>query len=224
VDVDWVRARIPTYSRSLDKRAVKSRASVAIPIHRWSIIVSDIDFRGLSNIRQVLGVVPVLGDRVMIDPTAVVMGDVHLGDDASVWPHAAMRGDVQVIRIGARTNIQDGAVLHVTHDGPYNPGGYALHIGDDVTVGHRALLHGCTVGNKVLVGMGAIVMDMVTVEDEVMIAAGALVTPGKRLRSGFLYAGSPAKEVRPLSEEERRFLPYSAAGYVSLKDRYLSST
>ncbi|MGA0336753.1 MAG: gamma carbonic anhydrase family protein, partial [Luminiphilus sp.] len=101
--------------------------------------MSDIDFRGLSNIRQVLGVVPVLGDRVMIDPTAVVMGDVHLGDDASVWPHAAMRGDVQVIRIGARTNIQDGAVLHVTHDGPYNPGGYALHIGDDVTIGHRAL-------------------------------------------------------------------------------------
>jgi len=112
----------------------------------------------------------------------------------------------------------------VTHDGPYNPGGYALHIGDDVTIGHRALLHGCTVGNKVLVGMGAIVMDMVTVEDEVMIAAGALVTPGKRLRSGFLYAGSPAKEARPLSEEERQFLPYSAAGYVSLKDRYLSST
>jgi carbonic anhydrase/acetyltransferase-like protein (isoleucine patch superfamily) len=186
--------------------------------------VSDIDFRGLSNIRQVLGIVPVLGDRVLIDPTAVVMGDVHLGDDASVWPHAAMRGDVQIIRIGARTNIQDGAVLHVTHDGPYNPGGYALHIGEDVTIGHRALLHGCTVGNKVLVGMGAIVMDMVTVEDEVMIAAGALVTPGKRLRSGFLYAGSPAKEVRPLNEEERQFLPYSAAGYVSLKDRYLSST
>ena len=166
---------------------------------------------------------PRLGNRVMIDPTAVVMGDVHLGDDSSVWPHAAMRGDVQIIRIGARTNVQDGAVLHVTHDGPYNPGGYPLNIGSDVTIGHRALLHGCRVGNRVLVGMGAIVMDAVTVEDEVMIAAGALVTPGKTLRSGCLYAGSPARELRPLSEEERQFLPYSAAGYVSLKDRYLSS-
>ena len=118
----------------------------------------------------------------MIDPSAVVMGDVALGDDVSVWPHAAMRGDVQVIRIGARTNIQDGTVLHVTHDGPYNPGGFPLHIGEDVTVGHRALLHGCTVGNRVLIGMGAIIMDAVVVEDDVMIAAGALVTPGKRLR------------------------------------------
>ena len=185
--------------------------------------MSNIDFRGPVNVRAVLGVTPHLGNRVMIDPTAVVMGDVHLGDDSSVWPHVAMRGDVQIIRIGARTNIQDGAVLHVTHDGPYNPGGYPLNIGSDVTIGHRALLHGCRVGNRVLVGMGAIVMDAVTVEDEVMIAAGALVTPGKTLRSGFLYAGSPARELRPLSEEERQFLPYSAAGYVSLKDRYLSS-
>jgi carbonic anhydrase/acetyltransferase-like protein (isoleucine patch superfamily) len=159
----------------------------------------------------------------MIDPTAVVMGDVHLGDDSSVWPHAAMRGDVQIIRIGARTNIQDGAVLHVTHAGPYNPSGYPLSIGDDVTIGHRALLHGCTVGNRVLVGMGAIVMDAVTVENEVMIAAGALVTPGKRLRGGFLYAGSPAREIRPLTEQEVKFLPYSAAGYVDLKDRYLGA-
>ena len=112
-------------------------------------------FRGEANVRDALSIMPKLGERVMIDPTAVVMGDVHLGDDVSVWPHAAMRGDVQVIRIGARTNIQDGTVLHVTHDGPYNPGGYPLHIGDDVTIGHRALLHGCTVGNRVLVGMGA---------------------------------------------------------------------
>ena len=183
--------------------------------------MSDIDFRGPSNIREVLDVLPSLGNRVMIDPTAVVMGDVHLGDDASVWPHAAMRGDVQIIRIGARTNIQDGAILHVTHDGPHNPGGYPLTIGDDVTIGHRALLHGCTIGDKVLIGMGAIVMDAVTVESEVMVAAGALVTPSKQLRSGFLYAGSPAREIRPLTDRERAFLPYSAAGYVSLKNRYL---
>jgi carbonic anhydrase/acetyltransferase-like protein (isoleucine patch superfamily) len=152
------------------------------------------------------------------------MGDVWLGDDASVWPHAAMRGDVQIIRIGARTNIQDGTVLHVTHDGPYNPDGYPLHIGDDVTVGHRALLHGCTVGHRVLVGMGAIIMDRAVVEDEVMIAAGSLVTPGKILRSGHLYAGSPAREVRALSDSEQRFLQYSADGYVSLKQRYLDGS
>ena len=120
--------------------------------------------------------------------------------------------------------IQDGTVLHVTHDGPYNPGGFPLHIGEDVTIGHRALLHGCTVGDRVLVGMGAIIMDNVTVEDEVMIAAGALVTPGKRLRSHTLYAGSPAREVRPLTEQEIQFLPYSAQGYVSLKQRYLDDS
>ena len=181
-------------------------------------------FRGENNIRHVIGVLPKLGERVMVDPTAVVMGDVSLGDDVSVWPHAAMRGDVQVIRIGARTNIQDGTVLHVTHDGPYNPGGFPLHIGDDVTIGHRALLHGCTVGDRVLVGMGAVIMDNVIVEDEVMIAAGALVTPGKRLRSHTLYAGSPAREVRPLTEQEIQFLPYSAQGYVSLKQRYLDDS
>jgi len=186
--------------------------------------VTQINFRGEAHIREALGVTPNLGARVLIDPTAVVMGDVWLGDDASVWPHVAMRGDVQIIRIGARTNIQDGTVLHVTHEGPYNPDGYPLHIGDDVTVGHRALLHGCTVGHRVLVGMGAIVMDKVVVEDEVMIAAGSLVTPGKRLRSGHLYAGSPAREVRALSESEQRFLQYSADGYVSLKQRYLDSS
>ena len=183
--------------------------------------MTQINFRGEAHIRKVLGSTPSLGARVLIDPTAVVMGDVWLGDDASVWPHAAMRGDVQVIRIGARTNIQDGTVLHVTHEGPYNPDGFPLHIGDDVTIGHRALLHGCTVGHRVLVGMGAIIMDKVVVEDEVMIAAGSLVTPGKRLRSGHLYAGSPAREVRALSESEQRFLQYSADGYVSLKQRYL---
>ena len=186
--------------------------------------MTQINFRGEAHIREALGVTPNLGARVLIDPTAVVMGDVWLGDDASVWPHVAMRGDVQIIRIGARTNIQDGTVLHVTHEGPYNPDGYPLHIGDDVTVGHRALLHGCTVGHRVLVGMGAIVMDKVVVEDEVMIAAGSLVTPGKRLRSGRLYAGSPAREVRALSESEQRFLQYSADAYVSLKQRYLDSS
>ena len=186
--------------------------------------VDQINFRGEAHIREGLGVTPILGRAVMIDPSAVVMGDVSLGDDSSVWAHAAMRGDVGQIRIGAKTNVQDGAILHVTHDGPFNPGGYPLQIGNEVTIGHRALLHGCTVGNLVLVGMGAIIMDGVIVADEVMIGAGALVTPGKQLLSGHLYAGSPARQVRALSLEERNFLSYSAEGYVSLKQRYLDAS
>ena len=183
--------------------------------------MESIDFRGETHIRKILRVNPQLGDRVMIDPSAVVMGDVFLGDDVSVWPHVSMRGDVQAIRIGGRTNIQDGSVLHVTHDGPYNPGGYPLIIGNDVTVGHRATLHGCSIGDRVLVGMGTIIMDKAIVENHVIIAAGTLVTPGKHLKSGYLYSGAPAKRTRQLSADERSFLKYSADGYVSLKQRYL---
>lgn len=172
-------------------------------------------------VRQLGGKSPELGERVYVDETAVVVGDVVLGDDASIWPFVAARGDVNHIRIGARTNIQDGSVLHVTHDGPYTPGGIPLLIGDDVTVGHKVLLHACTIGDRCLVGMGAVVMDGVVAEDEVFIAAGALVTPGKRLVSGFLYRGSPAQQARPLSDDEREMLRYSAAHYVRLKDRYL---
>ena len=171
-----------------------------------------------------------IGDHVTLDEPAFIhesawlYGKVHVGPGVSIWPNAVTRAETYEIRIGARTNIQDSTVLHVTHDGPYNPGGFPLQIGEDVTVGHRALLHGCTVGNRVLVGMGAIIMDAVVVEDDVMIAAGALVTPGKRLRSGYLYAGSPAREVRTLTENEITFLPYSAEGYRSLKQRYLDGS
>lgn len=171
-----------------------------------------------------------IGEHVTLDEPAFIhesawlYGKVHVGPGVSIWTNAVTRAETYEIRIGARTNIQDGTVLHVTHDGPFNPAGFPLHIGEDVTVGHRALLHGCTVGNRVLVGMGAIIMDAVVVEDDVMIAAGALVTPGKKLRSGYLYAGSPAREVRALTEDEIRFLPYSASGYTSLKQRYLDSS
>jgi carbonic anhydrase/acetyltransferase-like protein (isoleucine patch superfamily) len=131
---------------------------------------------------------------------------------------------VHSIRIGNRTNVQDNSVLHVTHASRFNPDGWPLTIGDDVTVGHRAVLHGCSIGDRVLVGMGAIVMDGVIVEDDVMIAGGALVTPGKRLENGTLYAGSPARPVRPLSEQERAFLGYSAQNYAKLKQQYLDDT
>jgi carbonic anhydrase/acetyltransferase-like protein (isoleucine patch superfamily) len=174
-----------------------------------------------SNIRPWQGILPALGRRVYVDPAAAVIGQVALGDDCSVWPMAVIRGDVNVIRVGARTSVQDCSVLHVTHDGPYNPGGYALTIGDDVTIGHRVVLHGCTLGSRCLVGMGAIVMDGAVVEDEVIIAAGALVTPGTRCSSRSLYVGSPARRARELNEKELAQLPYAAAYYVKVKDQYL---
>ena len=165
---------------------------------------------------------PVIGARVLIDPSAVVIGDVTLGDDVSVWPQVAIRGDMHRIQIGARTSVQDGCVLHITHAGPFNEAGWPLHIGSDVTIGHNATLHGCRVGDRVLVGMGATIVDGAVVENDVVVAAGALVTPGKRLRSGHLYAGSPAREVRGLSEGEMAYFCYSANNYVKLKDRYLA--
>jgi carbonic anhydrase/acetyltransferase-like protein (isoleucine patch superfamily) len=168
-------------------------------------------------------VMPTLGARVYIHASAVVIGRVTIGEDSSVWPTAVVRGDVHDITIGARTSIQDGAVLHVTHDGPYAPGGRALLIGSDVTVGHRAVLHACTIGNACLVGMGAIVLDNVETEDLVMIGAGSIVAPGKRLESRGLYVGSPARRVRDLKQSEIDFLTYSAAHYVKLKNEYLAS-
>ncbi|MCX2801665.1 gamma carbonic anhydrase family protein [Microbulbifer thermotolerans] len=165
---------------------------------------------------------PRLGQGVYIDPQSAVIGDVTLGDDSSVWPMAVVRGDMHRIRIGARTSVQDGAVLHITHAGPFNPEGWPLTIGDDVTIGHKACLHGCTVGNRVLIGIGAIVLDGAVIEDEVVLAAGALVPPGKTLESGFLYVGSPAKPARQLTDKEKAFFRYSADNYVKLKNQYLA--
>lgn len=164
---------------------------------------------------------PQLGERVYVDLQALVLGDVSLGDDCSVWPMAVIRGDMHRIRIGKRTSIQDNAVLHITHASAYRPEGFPLTLGDDVTVGHGAILHGCTLGNRVLIGMGSRVLDGAVIDDEVMLGANALVPPGKHLASGYLYVGSPAKPARPLTDDERRFLSYSAANYVKLKDQYL---
>jgi carbonic anhydrase/acetyltransferase-like protein (isoleucine patch superfamily) len=166
---------------------------------------------------------PVLGARVWIDPAAVVIGRVEIGDDASLWPMTVARGDVNFIRIGARTNVQDGSVLHVTHDGPYSPGGMPLVIGADVTVGHRVMLHACTVGDHCLLGMSSTILDGAILEDEVFLGAGSLVPPGKRLAARSLYRGSPARRVRALSGEELAMLRYSAGHYVRLKDRYLGN-
>ncbi|OJA06538.1 gamma carbonic anhydrase family protein [Halomonas sp. QHL1] len=175
-----------------------------------------------SALRAYQGMEPQLGERVYIDPASVVIGDVVMGDDCSVWPMTVIRGDMHRIRIGARTSVQDGSVLHITHASDFSPEGFPLTIGDDVTIGHKAILHGCTLGSRILVGMGAIVMDGAVVEDEVIIAAGAVVTPGKHLESGYVYAGNPAKALRPLKEKERAFFPYTAGNYVKLKDRFLA--
>ena len=167
---------------------------------------------------------PQIGQRVMIDDSSVVIGDVRLADDVGIWPLVVIRGDVHYVQIGARTNIQDGSMLHVTHKSSYNPDGNPLTIGEDVTVGHKVMLHGCTIGNRVLVGMGSILLDGAIVEDDVMIGAGSLVPQNKRLESGYLYLGSPVKQIRPLSDEEKAGLRYSANNYVKWKDEYLAVT
>lgn len=172
-------------------------------------------------IRQYREHTPQLGQRVYVDESARVIGRVRCGDDVSFWPMAVARGDVNEIVIGTATNIQDGSVLHVTHDGPYSEGGIPLLIGAEVTVGHNVTLHACTVGERCLIGMGAIVMDGAEIEPEVFLAAGSLVTPGKRLESRSLYRGSPARRVRALTEQEIAMLAYSAQHYVRLKDKYL---
>lgn len=162
---------------------------------------------------------PKIDESVWIDPSAVVIGKVTLGKEVSVWPQVVIRGDVNTITVGSQTNIQDGAILHCTHDGPYSPGGKSLAIGERVTIGHQACLHGCTIGQEVLIGIGATVLDGAIVEDQVMIGAGSLVPPGKTLVSGFLYIGSPAKMARPLKESEKEFLKYSALQYTKLANR-----
>lgn len=173
-------------------------------------------------VRTFAGKTPQLGEGVWVDPSAQVIGDVTLGPDCSVWPCAVIRGDMHFIELGARCSVQDNAVLHITHDSRFNPGGFALTIGDDVTIAHQAMLHGCHIGNRVMIGMQAIVMDGARIGDDVILAAGSLVPPGKSLRPGYLYRGKPAQSVRPLTQEELDFLPYVAGNYVKLKDQYLA--
>jgi carbonic anhydrase/acetyltransferase-like protein (isoleucine patch superfamily) len=165
---------------------------------------------------------PQFGERVYIDPSAHVSGAVRLEDDVSVWPMAVLRGDVNRISVGARSNIQDGSVLHVTHESTRQPQGRALLIGADVTVGHGAILHACTVGDRCLVGMGAIVMDGAVLEADALIAGGSVVTPGTVVPAGTLWRGNPARQARELSAEEIAYQAYSAAHYVRLKDLYLT--
>jgi len=174
-----------------------------------------------KNIYRFMLESPQVGARVFIDDKASVSGSVVLGDDVSVWPMAVIRGDVNRIRIGARSNIQDGAVLHVTHESKWMPKGLPLVLGEDITIGHAAILHACTIGDRCLVGMGAIVMDGAVLENDCMVAGGAIVTPGTRVPSGTLWRGNPARQARELQETEVHNLAYYARHYLRLKDLYL---
>lgn len=163
---------------------------------------------------------PMFHSSTYIDETALVLGDVQIGENTSIWPLTVIRGDVNSIKIGNNTNIQDNSVLHVTHDGPYNPGGFDLKIGNNVTVGHRVILHGCNIGDSCLIGMGATIMDGAIIEPQSLIGAGSLVTPNKLLESGYLWMGSPIRKVRKLTAEELESIEYSALSYVKLKNRH----
>lgn len=172
-------------------------------------------------VRPFLQYRPTLGSRTYLDEAAVIIGNVIIGDDSSIWPFASIRGDVHQIKIGDRTNIQDCSVLHATHAGEYAPNGFSLQLGNEITVGHHVTLHGCTLHDRCLIGMGSIVLDNVVVESDVMVGAGSLVPPGKVLTSGFLWLGTPVIKKRPLTKEEIAFIRYSAEHYVKLKNNYL---
>ena len=174
----------------------------------------------MSNIRPFESSHPEIASDAWIDPTAVIIGDVSIASQSSIWPMCVVRGDVNHIRIGQRSNIQDGSVLHVSHDSYYLPGGAPLLIGDGVTVGHKVMLHGCTIGNGCLIGMGSTILDGAVLEPSLMIGAGSLVPQGKRLEGGYLWLGRPVRRIRPLTEEEIEIMDYTAGHYVRLVERY----
>jgi len=163
---------------------------------------------------------PQIAESAYIDEAALVIGDVEIGEDSSVWPMCVIRGDIHHIHIGESTNIQDGSVLHVTHDSEYKPGGSPLLIGDEVTVGHQVTLHACTIGDRCLIGMGSIILDDAIIETGALVGAGSLVNPGKHIEGGYLWLGRPARRVRQLTEKEKAYLKYSAAHYVKLQHRH----
>jgi carbonic anhydrase/acetyltransferase-like protein (isoleucine patch superfamily) len=175
-------------------------------------------------VRPYRDTLPRLGERVYVDPAATLIGDVVLGDDVSLWPGTVVRGDVNFIRIGARTNVQDGTVIHVSHDGPHAKlGGFATVIGADVTIGHKAIIHACGSRMRCWSGWARSVLDGAVLRKHAFVGAGALVAPGKEVGEGELWLGNPAKKVRMLSDAEIEALYYSAQHYVRLKDEYLAA-
>ncbi|MGA7978932.1 MAG: gamma carbonic anhydrase family protein [Chromatiaceae bacterium] len=177
----------------------------------------------MTNIRPFQGKHPQVAADAWIDQTAVVVGDVEVGSRSSIWPICVVRGDIHRIEIGPETNIQDGSILHVSHDSRFLPGGAPLIIHDRVTVGHQAVLHGCEIHQLCLVGIGARVLDRAVLEPLTMLGAGALVPPGRVLEGGYLWIGAPVRRARALTDKELEYLEYSAANYVRLADAHRAS-
>jgi carbonic anhydrase/acetyltransferase-like protein (isoleucine patch superfamily) len=173
-----------------------------------------------SSLSSHHGCAPQLASGAWVHPRATVIGEVSLAEAVSVWPGAVLRGDVNRIVVGRASNVQDNAVLHVSHKTAANPGGAPLLIGERVTIGHGVILHGCTLGDECLIGMGSIILDGAVLEPQVLLGAGSLVSEGKRLIAGNLYLGRPARLVRPLTETERAYFAYSAGHYVKLALSY----
>lgn len=176
----------------------------------------------MQNIQPFQNQHPQVAESVYIHSAVSVIGDVKIGKNSSLWPGTVIRGDVNFIRIGEGTNIQDLSMLHVSHKSSWQPEGSPLIIGNHVTIGHQVLLHGCTIEDECLIGIGSIVMDQVVVQKHVMLAAGSLVPEGKVLESGYLYLGRPAMRIRLLTEDEIAHFMYSANHYIKLKNDYLS--
>lgn len=179
--------------------------------------------RKLTNIRAYCGVTPQIASSAFIDPSAVIIGRVTIGNDSSIWCNVVIRGDVAEIKIGDKSNIQDLTMLHVTHHNPGKTTETPLIIGNNVTIGHNCCLHACTLHNNILVGMGTTILDNVIIEDNVMIGAGSLVPQGKHLLSGHLYFGNPVKQIRKLTVAEIEHLEYSAKHYVKIAHNHKNS-
>lgn len=175
----------------------------------------------VSQISAFNGIYPQLASGAWVHPRATVIGEVKLGEKASVWPGVVIRGDVNHIYIGAGTNVQDNSVLHVSYKTAANLTGGPLIVGDRVTIGHAVILHACTIEDECLIGMGSIILDRAVVKTHVLLGAGSLVPEGKVLESGHLYLGRPAKAVRTLSPEEVAYFNYSAEHYIRLMEAYL---
>lgn len=178
-------------------------------------IVNDLSIRMFENS------IPNIHHTAYIDDQACVIGDVKIGENSSIWPMTVVRGDVNSIQIGSDTNIQDGSILHVTHKSTHDLKGGPLKIGNGVTVGHGVILHACDIGDYCLIGMGSTVMDKCEIEHHAMIGAGSVVPPNKKIKTGELWLGNPAKKIRNLTEKEMHNLEYSANHYVKLKNKYL---
>ena len=176
------------------------------------------------TIRKLQNHTPSVHSTAYVDETALVIGQVTIGAQSSIWPQTVVRGDINTISIGERTNIQDGSILHVTHAGDFSPEGAKLTIGNDVTVGHSVVLHACTLEDTCLIGIGSVVLDNAIVHSHAMVGAGSLVTSGKELEGGFLWMGRPVKKVRELNDREIEYLSYSARHYVKVKELHENSS